>query len=59
MLKETLFLQTKEDDNDPDESRRLSALMVNAAGIFDMYCCIGRCSSSTSSGASAQAWGSC
>ncbi|OOG37926.1 MFS transporter [Polaromonas sp. A23] len=37
VLKESFFLQTKEDDNDPYESSQLSALIVNATGIYGIY----------------------
>jgi ATP-dependent HslUV protease subunit HslV len=37
VLKESFFLQTKEDDNDPYESSQLSALVVNATGIYGIY----------------------
>jgi hypothetical protein len=50
LLKETFFLQTKEDDNDPT-SRASSAWIANAA-IFGRTA-TARCSSSRSSGASA------
>ena len=56
--KKTFFLQTKEDDNDLYESSQISVLIANAAGIFGPYSYTGRCSSSTSSGASARTWGS-
>jgi ATP-dependent HslUV protease subunit HslV len=37
VLKESFFLQTKEDDNDPYESSQLSALIANATGIYGVY----------------------
>jgi ATP-dependent HslUV protease subunit HslV len=37
LLKETFFLQTKEDDNDPYESSQFSVVMANASGIFGLY----------------------
>jgi ATP-dependent protease HslVU (ClpYQ) peptidase subunit len=37
LLKETFFLQTKEDDNDPYESSQYSVVIANAAGIFGLY----------------------
>lgn len=37
MLKETFFLQTKEDDNDPYESSQFSVVVANASGIFGLY----------------------
>ena len=37
MLKETFFLQTKEDDNDPYESSQFSVLIANATGIYGLY----------------------
>jgi ATP-dependent protease HslVU (ClpYQ) peptidase subunit len=37
LLKETFFMQTKEDDNDPYESSQFSVLVANAAGIFGLY----------------------
>ena len=37
MLKETFFLQTKEDDNDPYESSQFSVVIANATGIYGMY----------------------
>lgn len=37
VLKDSFFLQTKEDDNDPYESSQLSALIVNATGIYGIY----------------------
>ena len=37
LLKETFFLQTKEDDNDPYESSQFTVLIANAAGIFGLY----------------------
>ena len=37
MLKETFFLQTKEDDNDPYESSQFSVVVANATGIYGLY----------------------
>jgi ATP-dependent protease HslVU (ClpYQ) peptidase subunit len=37
LLKETFFLQTKEEDSDPYESSQFSVLIANAAGIFGLY----------------------
>ena len=37
MLKETFFLQTKEDDNDPYESSQFTVVIANAQGIFGLY----------------------
>ncbi len=37
VLKETFFLQTKEEDNDPYESMQFSVLLANSAGIFGLY----------------------
>jgi ATP-dependent HslUV protease subunit HslV len=37
VLKDTFFLQTKEDDNDPYESSQFSVLLANPAGIFGLY----------------------
>ena len=37
LLKETFFLQTKEDDNDPYESSQFSVLVANATGIYGLY----------------------
>jgi ATP-dependent protease HslVU (ClpYQ) peptidase subunit len=37
MLKETFFLQTKEDDNDPYESSQFSVLIANSSGIYGLY----------------------
>ncbi|MDI1238334.1 MAG: MFS transporter [Polaromonas sp.] len=37
VLKDTFFLQTKEDDNDPYESSQFSALIANASGIYGLY----------------------
>jgi ATP-dependent protease HslVU (ClpYQ) peptidase subunit len=36
-LKETFFLNTKEEDSDPYESSQLTALIANHAGIFGVY----------------------
>ena len=37
LLKETFFLQTKEDDADPYESSQFTALVASSAGIFGLY----------------------
>ncbi len=37
LLKETFFMQTKEDDNDPYESSQFSVLIANASGIYGLY----------------------
>ena len=37
MLKESFYLQTKEDDNDPYESSQFSVLIANATGIYGLY----------------------
>ncbi len=37
LLKETYFLQTKEDDNDPYESSQFTVVVANASGIFGLY----------------------
>lgn len=37
MLKESFFLQTKEDDNDPYESSQFSVLVANSSGIYGLY----------------------
>lgn len=37
LLKESFFLQTKEDDNDPYESSQFSVVIANASGIFGLY----------------------
>ncbi len=37
LLKETYFLQTKEDDNDPYESSQFSVVIANATGIYGLY----------------------
>ncbi len=37
VLKETFFLQTKEDDNDPYESSQFSVVLANATGIYGLY----------------------
>ncbi len=34
LLKETFFLQTKEDDNDPYESSQFTVVIANASGIY-------------------------
>ena len=37
LLKDTFFLQTKEDDNDPYESSQFSVLIANETGIYGLY----------------------
>ena len=37
VLKETFFLQTKEDDNDPYESMQFTVVIANASGIYGLY----------------------
>jgi ATP-dependent HslUV protease subunit HslV len=37
LLKESFFMQTKEDDNDPYESSQFSVMLANASGIFGIY----------------------
>ncbi|TAM39474.1 MAG: MFS transporter [Burkholderiaceae bacterium] len=37
LLKESFFLQTKEDDNDPYESSQFSVVIANASGIYGLY----------------------
>ncbi|MDB5966065.1 MAG: transporter [Polaromonas sp.] len=37
LLKETFFLQTKEDDSDPYESSQFTVAIANANGIFGLY----------------------
>ena len=37
VLKESFFLQTKEDDNDPYESSQFSVVIANATGIYGLY----------------------
>jgi ATP-dependent protease HslVU (ClpYQ) peptidase subunit len=37
LLKETFFLQTKEDDNDPYESSQYTVVIANATGIYGLY----------------------
>ena len=37
ILKETFFLQTKEDDNDPYESSQFSVVVANSTGIYGLY----------------------
>jgi ATP-dependent HslUV protease subunit HslV len=37
VLKESFFLQTKEDDNDPYESSQFSVVIANASGIYGLY----------------------
>jgi len=36
-LKETFYLNTKEEDADPYESSQFTALIANASGIFGVY----------------------
>ena len=47
MLKETFFLQTKEDDNDPYESSQFSVVIANAARHLRRSTATARCSSSS------------
>jgi ATP-dependent HslUV protease, peptidase subunit HslV len=37
LLKETFFLQTKEDDNDPYESMQFTSVIANSSGIYGLY----------------------
>ena len=37
LLKETFFLQTKEDDNDPYESMQFTVVIGNSSGIYGLY----------------------
>jgi ATP-dependent HslUV protease, peptidase subunit HslV len=37
LLKETFFLQTKEDDNDPYESMQFTVVIANSSGIYGLY----------------------
>jgi len=37
VLKDTYFLQTKEEDNDPYESSQFSVLIANQSGIYGLY----------------------
>jgi ATP-dependent protease HslVU (ClpYQ) peptidase subunit len=37
VLKDSFFLQTKEDDNDPYESSQFSVVIANATGIYGLY----------------------
>ena len=37
LLKETFFLQTKEEDADPYESSQYTVVIANSAGIFGLY----------------------
>lgn len=37
LLKETFFMQTKEDDNDPYESSQFTVVIANASGIYGLY----------------------
>ncbi len=37
VLKESFFLQTKEEDHDPYESSQFSLLLANASGIYGVY----------------------
>ena len=37
VLKDTYFLQTKEEDNDPYESSQFSVVIANQTGIYGLY----------------------
>ncbi|MDB5743687.1 MAG: proteasome, and subunit [Polaromonas sp.] len=37
LLKESFFLQTKEDDSDPYESSQFTVVIANATGIYGLY----------------------
>ncbi|MGH8830719.1 MAG: MFS transporter [Polaromonas sp.] len=37
LLKETFFLQTKEEENDPYESSQFTVVIANASGIYGLY----------------------
>ena len=37
LLKDTFYLQTKEDDNDPYESSQFTTVIANASGIYGLY----------------------
>lgn len=37
LLKETFFMQTKEDDNDPYESSQFTVVIASTSGIFGLY----------------------
>ena len=37
VLKESFFLQTKEDENDPYESSQFSIVVANSSGIYGLY----------------------
>ncbi len=37
VLKESFFLQTKEEDNDPYESMQFSTVIANSSGIYGLY----------------------
>ena len=37
VLKDTFFLQTKEEENDPYESSQFSVVVANASGIYGLY----------------------
>ena len=37
LLKESFFLQSKEEDNDPYESSQFTVLIANTSGIFGLY----------------------
>lgn len=37
LLKETFFLQTKEDDSDPYESMQFTVVIANSSGIYGLY----------------------
>jgi len=62
MLKETFFLQTKEDDNDPYESSQFTVVIANASGIYGLTA-TAKFLSSRNSGALARAaalrWAPC
>ena len=37
LLKDSFFMQTKEDDNDPYESSQFTVVIANASGIYGLY----------------------
>ena len=37
LLKDTFFMQTKEDDNDPYESSQFTVVIANSSGIYGLY----------------------
>jgi ATP-dependent HslUV protease, peptidase subunit HslV len=37
ILKDSFFLQTKEEDNDPYESSQFSTVIANASGVYGLY----------------------